>query len=477
MVTTGAPRHAGGVFLSSAIHNGAKQTLKHRLLLRDAAIVVTMDDDRRELASTDILVEDGRIMRIGGDAPVEVGPDVVLDLRGHIVCPGLINTHHHMSQSLTRVVPAAQDSSLFGWLRTLYPIWSRLTPEMIHVSTQTAMAELLASGCTTSSDHLYLYPNGARLDDSIAAAAEIGMRFHAARGSMSIGETQGGLPPDSLVQAESDILHDTRRLIETYHDPAPLSMLRIVAAPCSPFSVSEGLMRDTADLARSYGVRLHTHLAENDDDVAYSLERFGATPARYAERLGWLGNDVWHAHCVRLDSEGIGLFGRSMTGIAHCPCSNMRLGSGIAPILDMRSSGVPIGLGVDGSASNDSGHLLSEARQAMLLQRVVHGPGALNARAVLEMATRGGAAVLGRDDIGRIAVGMAADFAIFDLSDLALSGAVADPVAALIFCGPISTAYTIVQGQVVSRRGRITTIDQRALVERHNRLSRRLING
>jgi cytosine/adenosine deaminase-related metal-dependent hydrolase len=303
------------------------------------------------------------------------------------------------------------------------------------------------------------------------------MRFHAARGGMSIGESQGGLPPDSLVEAEADILRDTRRVIEVHHDADPFAMIRIVAAPCSPFSVSEGLMRDTAALARHYGVRLHTHLAENDDDVAYSLERFGATPARYAENLGWLGDDVWHAHCVKLDGEGIGLFADSGTGVAHCPCSNMRLGSGVAPIGAMRKRGVSVGLGVDGSASNDGASLLGEARQAMLLQRAVHGPSALTAREALELATLGGATVLGRDDIGRIAVGKAADLAIYDLRTIAFSGALADPVAALAFCGPIAAAYTIVHGKVVVREGRVTTLDTRALTERHNALAARLLDG
>ena len=451
--------------------------MKDALLLKNAEVILTMDDDRGELRGADILIVGHRIARIGARLELEDGEGETIDLAGHVVCPGLINTHHHMFQSLTRVIPAAQDSSLFGWLKSLYPIWARLTPEMIHVSTQTAMAELLLSGCTTSSDHLYLYPNGARLDDSIAAAGDIGMRFHAARGSMSIGESQGGLPPDSLVETESQILKDTRRLIEAHHAPEPYAMLRIVAAPCSPFSVSEGLMRDTASLARHHGVRLHTHLAENEDDVAYSLSRFGSTPARYAENLGWLGPDVWHAHCVRLDGEGIGLFAASLTGVAHCPCSNMRLGSGVAPIGAMRAQGVSIGLGVDGSASNDGANLLGEARQAMLLQRVAHGPAALTAREALELATLGGARVLGRDDIGRIAVGKAADLAIYDLDEIGFSGAMADPVAALVFCGPMTAAYTIVHGKVVVREGRLTTLDTRLLTARHNRLAAALLNG
>jgi cytosine/adenosine deaminase-related metal-dependent hydrolase len=447
------------------------------LFLKNADVVVTMDADRRELRGASIHIVDDQIAAVGVDLPTPEGVDEVIDLAGHLVCPGLVNTHHHMFQSLTRAVPAAQNASLFGWLQTLYPIWSRLTPEMVRVSTQTAMAELLLSGCTTSSDHLYLFPNGARLDDSIEGAQQIGMRFHAARGSMSIGESQGGLPPDALVEREADILRDSQRVIEAFHDPGPRSMLRVVLAPCSPFSVSRDLMRDCAVLAREQGVSLHTHLAENLDDVAYTRERFKCTPARYAEDLGWLGPDVWHAHCVQLDAEGIALFGQTRSGVAHCPCSNMRLGSGIAPITRMLEAGVSVGVGVDGSASNDSGDLISELRQAMLLQRVQGGAGALTARQALHIGTLGGAAALGRDDIGAIAPGMAADLAIFDLGALAFAGALHDPVAALMFCGPMRAAYTIVGGRVVVREGELTTLDLPALVERHNALAARLIGG
>lgn len=450
--------------------------MSRSLFLKNADMVMTMDTDRRELRGASIHIVGDQIVAIGADLATPATVDEVIDLAGHLVCPGLINTHHHMFQSLTRAVPAAQDASLFGWLRTLYPIWSRLTPEMVRISTQTAMAELLLSGCTTSSDHLYLFPNGSRLDDSIEGAREIGMRFHAARGSMSIGESQGGLPPDSLVEREADILRDSERLIDAFHDPRPRSMLRVVLAPCSPFSVSRELMRDCAVLARRRGVSLHTHLAENTDDVAYSLERFNRTPARYAEDLGWLGPDVWHAHCVQLDAEGVALFGRTRSGVAHCPCSNMRLGSGIAPITQMLEAGVSVGVGVDGSASNDSGNLLAELRQAMLLQRVRSGPGALTARQALEMGTLGGAKVLGRDDIGALAPGMAADLAVFDLGDLAFAGALHDPVAALMFCGPPRSAYTIVNGEVVVREGRLATMDLRTLVDRHNMLAGRLLN-
>lgn len=452
------------------------------LLLKDADLLVTMDADRREIPGGGIFVRDGVIEAVGPSASLPTQADETLSLAGCLALPGLINTHHHMYQSLTRALPGAQDAELFAWLRRLYPVWAGLTPEMIRVSTLTAMAELILSGCTTSSDHLYLYPNGARLDDSIEAAAQIGMRFHAARGSMSVGESQGGLPPDRLVEDENTILKDTQRLIETWHDPARHAMLRIVVAPCSPFSVSCSLMREAARLARAYGVSLHTHLAENDNDVAYSQEKFGMTPAAYAESLGWTGADVWHAHCVKLDEAGIDLFARTGTGVAHCPCSNMRLASGIAPIPAMRRAGVPVGLGVDGSASNDAAHLLGEARQAMLLARVGSqphaGPAAMSARQALELATLGGARVLGRDDIGALAPGMSADLVAFPLDTLALAGAaVHDPVAALVFCAPQQVRYAIINGKPVVAEGQLLPLELPALIADHNRLARQLIRS
>ncbi len=447
------------------------------MLVKNADVLVTMDAERREIARGGLYIEDNRIVAVGSTEALPSTADEVLDLTGHIVLPGLINTHHHMYQTLTRALPAAQDAELFGWLRALYPIWARLTPEMIAVSTKTAMAELLLSGCTTTSDHLYIFPNGCRLDHSIEAALEMGMRFHASRGAMSVGESQGGLPPDSVVEAEDAILKDTQRLIETYHDPSRYAMLRIVVAPCSPFSVSRDLMRESARLARAYGVSLHTHLAENDNDVAYSRAQFGMTPAEYAEDLSWVGADVWHAHCVKLDDAGIALFGRTGTGVAHCPCSNMRLASGIAPVRKMRAHGVPVGLGVDGSASNDAGHLMNEARTAMLLQRVGYGPDAMTARQALELATIGGARVLGRDDIGALAPGMAADFVAFRLDQLAFAGGLHDPVAALVFCAPVNVAYSVINGRVVVREGQLTTVDLGPLLEQHNRLARALVNG
>jgi 8-oxoguanine deaminase len=448
-----------------------------RLLLKNALCLLTMDDQRRELAGGSVLVDGNRIASVHAAGETLPAADTVLDCAGHVVMPGLINTHHHMYQSLTRAVPAAQDADLFNWLKALYPIWARLTPEMIHVSTQTAMAELMLSGCTTSSDHLYIYPNGCTLDHSIAAAQEIGMRFHAARGAMSVGESKGGLPPDRVVEEEGAILKDMQRLVEAYHDPSECSMCRVVLAPCSPFSVSTDLMRESAVMARSLGVSLHTHLAENDDDVAYSLEKFGCTPAQYAEDLGWTGPDAWHAHCVKLDDDGIDRFARTGTGVAHCPCSNMRLASGIAPIGKMRRAGVNVGLGVDGSASNDGAHMLGEARQALLLQRVGFGPAALSARQALELATRGGAKVLNRKDIGHLAPGMAADIVAFDMRGLDHAGALHDPVAALIFAAPVRVATSLINGKIVIRDGDLQTANVGTLVARHNALARVLVNG
>ena len=407
-----------------------------------------------------------------------------------MVIPGLVNTHHHMYQSLTRAIPGVQDAELFTWLKGLYPIWARMTPDMVHTSALTAMAELLLSGCTTSSDHLYLYPNGAKLDDTINAAQQIGMRFHAMRGSMSVGESAGGLPPDSVVEKEDAILKDSQRLVAQFHDASRYAMIRVGLAPCSPFSVSQDLMRESATLARSFkgqGVRLHTHLAENDHDIAYSREKFKKTPTEYADDLGWLGDDVWHAHCVKLDAHGIERFAATGTGIAHCPCSNMRLASGIAPIRKLIDSGVRVGIGVDGSASNDGAHMVNEARQAMLLARVGRslqpfgcdvGGRELSARDALRLATRGGASVLGRDDIGVIAPGMAADLALFRTDTLAMAGgAVHDPIAALMFCASPPAEYTIVNGHVVVRAGQLMTVALGPLIERHNRMALRLVNG
>ena len=471
------------------------------LLIHRARCIATQDDAQTELQGASLLIRDGRIERIipATDNTDELlqQMDEVIDARHHVVVPGLINTHHHMYQSLTRAIPGVQNAELFSWLQGLYPIWVGLTPEMVLVSNQVAMAELLQSGCTTSSDHLYIYPNGVRLDDSIEAAHTIGMRFTATRGSMSVGESQGGLPPDRVVEKEPAILKETQRLIETWHDASFGSMTHVAVAPCSPFSVSQDLMRESAKLARAHGVRLHTHLAENDHDVAYTREKFNCTPAQYAEDLGWVGSDVWHAHGVKLDEEGTYLFARTRTGIAHCPCSNMRLASGILPLRKMLDAGVPIGLGVDGSASNDAAHMLNEARQAMLLARVRramepprvedgrttfgcdHGPSEMTPRDALRLATRGGAEVLGRaHELGQIQIGFCADIAMFRTDTLGMAGgAVHDPVGALLLCASDKADYTLVNGRVVVRQGEITTVDMGPLIERHNQLAMQLALG
>lgn len=439
-------------------------------LIRGAEVVVTMDATRRELAHADVLIRDGVIAALGQGLESR---GRVIEARGCVVTPGLVNTHHHLFQTLTRAVPGGQDALLFGWLKTLYPIWAKMGPEEIFTSAQVGLAELALSGCTLSSDHLYLFPNGARLDDTIAAAAEVGLRFHPTRGAMSIGESAGGLPPDSLVEREEAILDDCLRVIDRHHDPAAGAMVRVGVAPCSPFSVSRELMRDAALLARDKGVMLHTHLAENDEDVAYSLARFGCLPGQYAEDLGWLGEDVWHAHCVKLSGPEIELFSRSLTGVAHCPCSNCRLGSGIAPVREMRDAGLRLGLGVDGSASNDAGSLIAEARMAMLLQRVRRGADALAAREALELATLGGAQVLGRSDLGSLEPGKRADLALWDLGALSAAGAW-DPVAALVLCGPLPVRHLFVEGRQVVAEGQLCTLDLPRLIERQNALARRL---
>ena len=439
------------------------------ILIKNADAIVTMDDHRRELAGADIRIRDGVIAEIGQNLR---GGGEAHDARGCVVTPGLVNTHHHLFQTLTKAVPGAQDALLFGWLQTLYPIWSRFGPEDMFVSAQIGLAELALSGCTLSSDHLYLFPNGSRLDDTIAAAGEVGLRFHPTRGSMSIGESLGGLPPDSLVETEGAILEDSIRVVDAFHDPCEGAMVRVGLAPCSPFSVSRDLMQASALLARDKGVMLHTHLAENDEDIAYSQEKFGARPGQYAEDLGWTGADVWHAHCVKLDDREIELFARSHTGVAHCPCSNCRLGSGIAPVRKMRDHGVPVGLGVDGSASNDLGNLILEARQSMLLQRVTYGADAMSAREALEIATRGGAEVLNRSDCGRLAVGKRADIAVWDVSGIESAGSW-DP-AALLLAGPARVKHLFVEGRQIVRDGHVTTIDLPRMIERQTRLAHRL---
>ena len=444
------------------------------LLLKNVHTIATFDAARRELHGESILLRDNVIEAIG---PAEsLAPaDATIDCSRMTILPGLVNTHHHFYQTLTRNVPGTQDVKLFDWLKKLYPMWARFTPEAIRVSTQIAIAELLLSGCTTAADHGYVWPNGARVDDEIEAAREMGLRFHASRGSMSLGQSKGGLPPDSVVEDETAILKDTQRVIDTHHDASPYAMTRIVVAPCSPFSVSEDLMRESIALARSAHVHAHTHLAETLDEEAYCIETFGCRPVELAERLGWIGDDVWHAHMVHPSPAECERLGASRTGVAYCASSNMRLGSGIAPIGALRAAGARVGIGVDGSASNDSSNLLGEARQAMFLQRVDGGAAALTARDALELATRGGAEVLGRNDIGQIAPGMAADIAGWSVDSLELSGgAVHDPVAALVFCRPQPADLVIVNGKVRVRNGEILDFDLQSVVNRANEIAREL---
>lgn len=446
------------------------------LLLRDAALLVTMDG--REIPGGGLFARDGWIEAVGTAGELPDTADEVADLSHHVVLPGLVNTHHHLYQTLTRVVPGAQDAALFDWLKTLYPVWARMTPDHVRVATSLGLAELALTGCTTAFDHQYLWPNGSRIDDQVEGARPIGIRFHVSRGSMSLGESQGGLPPDEVVEDEEEILADSARAVELYHDPRPGSMLRVVLAPCSPFTVSPQLMQRSADLARRLGVGLHTHLAETADEETYCLERFGARPVELASDLGWQGGDVWYAHAVHVKPDEARSLGSTGTGVAHCPSSNMRLASGVAPLPAYLDAGVRVGLGVDGSASNDSSHLLGEARQAMLLARLattLSGGEQITARRVLELATVGGAAVLGRDDIGMLTPGKAADVIAIDLRRAELAGAIHDPLAAIVFCAPGRISHSWVGGQPIVADGHLLGADERSLVDEHNRLARQLI--
>lgn len=447
------------------------------LLLRNALLLADMDG--REIPGGGLFARDGVIEIVGTEDDLPRTADQVVDLDGHVVLPGLVNTHHHLYQTLTRAVPAAQDSSLFGWLRTLYPVWARMTPDHVRVSTTLGLAELALSGCTTAFDHQYLWPNGASIDDQIEGSNSIGIRFHVSRGSMSLGESSGGLPPDEIVESEDDILEETRRAVESHHDPSYGSRLQVVVAPCSPFTVTAELMRASADLARALGVSLHTHLAETADEEEYCLERFGTRPLDHVAAQGWMGDDVWFAHAVHLDSGEVGRLAEEGSGIAHCPTSNMRLSSGIAPIMASLEAGVRVGLGVDGSASNDGSSLLAEVRQAMLLSRLAAAPGVgegagLSAREALQLATVGGAAVLGRSDIGRLRPGLMADVIAVDLQRIEYSGAGHDPLAAIVFCSPGRVDYSWVGGERVVEDGRLVGVDEAALVEEHSRLAKAL---
>ena len=447
------------------------------LLIKNASHIVTMNDEEVELKDTSILCENGIIKWIGNHNDLTEKIDFTIDAQDLVVIPGLVNTHHHLFQNLTRVYPKAQNKPLFGWLTSLYPVWQNIIPSDIYISTLIGISEMVLTGCTTTSDHLYLFPNGSKLEDQIEASKLIGCRFHAARGFMSVGESKGGLPPDSLVEDEKAIIKDCQRVIENFNDEKQFSMLRVVLAPCSPFSVSQNLMKLTAEMARSYSVSLHTHLAENDEDIEYSKNHFEMRPGEYAESLNWLGDDVWHAHCVKLNDTEADLFAKSRTGIAHCPTSNMRLASGIAPVRNWIDKDVKVGLGVDGSSSNDSGHLLNEARQTLLLQRLKFGADKFSGREALKLATKGGAKVLNRNDIGEISVGKAADFAIYDLKQIDFSGTSSDPVAALVFCGPVKTKYTICNGKIISENGHMKNFDINMSLEKHALASIRLINN
>ncbi len=445
------------------------------LLLKNATVIVTMDAARRELRDGALFVRDNVIENVGATNALPNTADRVIDGRGMVILPGLVNTHHHLYQTLTRAIPAAQDADLFHWLKTLYPIWAELTPEAVYTSALIGLAELVLSGCTTAADHLYLFPNGSKLDDEIRAARELGIRFHPTRGSMSLGESQGGLPPDRVCDSEEAILRDSRRVIEEFNDPKPYSMCRVSLAPCSPFSVTPELMRESAHLARAYNVHLHTHLAETRDEEDFCRQKFGYRPVDYADHLEWLGEDVWFAHSVWVNDAEIARYAATSTGIAHCPSSNMRLASGIAPIVKMLNARVNVGLGVDGSASNDSSHMLAEARQAMLLQRVGGDPKALTARQALELGALGGARVLGREDIGTLEKGKAADFIAVDVNRLDLAGALHDPVSALVFCTPPRVDLSVINGKVVVENGELKTLDLLPVIERHNQIAREMV--
>jgi 8-oxoguanine deaminase len=443
------------------------------LLIKDARIIITNDSEKGDFNNGCIFVRDNVIEKIGPGDQLPTVADEVINANQMAILPGLINTHHHFYQTLTRAIPGAQDEELFDWLVRLYPIWGELTNEAVYISTLTAMAEMILSGGTTSSDHLYLYPNNSTLDSQVRAAKEIGMRFHVTRGSMSLGRSKGGLPPDHVVQEEDSILKDCLRVIETFHDPDPFSMVRVALAPCSPFSVTTELLKQSAVLARSYeSVMLHTHVAETKDEETFCNQRFGKRPAGYMEEVGWVGPDVWWAHSVWVDSDEIKMMAETGTGVAHCPSSNMRLGSGIAPIREMLDAGVKVGIGVDGSASNDGNHMINEARQAMLLQRVKLGASSFSVRDAIKLATLGSASVLGRDELGILAPGKAADFIGVPLNTIAMAGgAVHDPLAALLLCNTGTVSLSVINGRVVVRDGKLLTIDLEKLIERHNQIA------
>ncbi|MDR7543158.1 MAG: 8-oxoguanine deaminase [Armatimonadota bacterium] len=449
-----------------------------KVLIASCERVVVMDDAGTEISGGSVLIDGGVIAWVGSGEPPGAADAARVDGRGTVALPGLVNAHHHLYQSLTRV--RAQAEGLFGWLRALYPIWAGVDFEWMEVASRVGLAELALSGCTTTTDHHYIFPRtdaGAGLDllrAEIDAAAQIGLRFHPARGSMDLGVSAGGLPPDTIVQDIETILIQTEEAVRQFHDPAPGAMLRVAVAPCSPFSVSDRLMRESAVLARRLGVRLHTHIAETLDEEAYCLARYGKRPLELLDDLGWVGPDVWLAHCVHLDGRAVGRIVESGAGVAWCPTSNLRLGSGIAPARALLDAGGRVGLGVDGAASNDSGNLLAEARVGLLAARH-QGADQMTAREVLRMATRGGAACLGRDDIGSLEVGKRADVALFSVEGIEFAGAEADPVAALVYCAPRRVRHLFVEGRPVVQEGRLVRADEEVIAQAGHRLARRIL--
>ena len=443
------------------------------LLMKNADHLLTLDPGLGKIEEGGVFVRDNVIESVGRTRELPATADQIIDASGMLLLPGLINTHHHLYQTLTRALPGAQDAELFDWLRRLYPVWGEMNDEAVYTSALVGMAEMVLSGCTTTTDHLYIYPNNSSLDATIRAAQQIGIRFHPTRGSMSLGKSKGGLPPDHLVEEEDVILEDCRRVIERYHDPEPYAMVRVGLAPCSPFSVTADLMRETAALARSYQhVLLHTHVAETLDEERFCLEQFGARPAEYMRQLGWVGPDVWWAHAIWLNDEEIQMLAETGTGVAHCPTSNMRLGSGIAKIREMRDAGVKVGIAVDGSASNDGNDVLLETRMAMLLQRVGKGAAAFGVGEALQLATLGSASVIGREDLGKLAPGMAADFIGFRLDRLEFAGAaIHDPVAALLLCTPKGVDLSVINGRVVVEDGQLRGLDLPRVIRDHDRLA------
>ena len=440
--------------------------------------LVTVDDEYRVLHDVDVLVEGDKISAVGADLPTPPNTRV-LDGRWCVAYPGFVNTHHHFYQTLTRNIPAVQNAKLFDWLLWLYEVWRGLHPEAVRVSTQIALGELLLSGCTTSTDHFYVFPSTAPqefLDVEIDTARDIGVRFHPTRGSMSLGRSQGGLPPDDVTQSWEDILADCDRLIAKYHDPKPFAMTRIVLAPCSPFSVTRESLAETATFAREKNVFMHTHLCETHDEQDFCLEKIGMRPLEYMESVGWVGPDVWYAHGIWFTPEEIKRLGQMNCGVAHCPVSNLRLGSGICHVPALLEAGVRVGIAVDGSASNDSSNLLKEMQTALLVHRVGTGVTEMPPQQVIRMATRGGAEILGQPEIGQVKPGMAADLALFRLDSIDFAGAMSDPAHALLFCGSAPRAeYTIVAGRVLVEKGQLTGWDEQAVFHAANALTADLL--